>query len=876
MKKRKMLPWYMVEFLIIVLALLYSFRGFSMVKGDDGMDQFYPVFVYCGKYIREVIKGILQGQLSFPQFEFSIGMGEGIIPTLNYYGFGDPFMIFSALTPVKYATYAYTAVILLKMFVSGLGFIYYCKKKKLSDCAILVGLPFYVANNFLFYFCFQYPPYQSVLISLPFICAGLDEVIQKKENESRISYVLILSVAFQALYGFYLLYMELVFAAIYALIGILCTVESFKKFMKKVLVLLLHIMFGLAIGGVVFIPAVMGYVNSSRGGDFDALSLELLLHLETSEYWNMFSSVFNPVNYISIGLAIPSIAVMIIIWSIVKKKKEYKNLKILLLLFSVAYVMTRFTSYIAGGFTAEVYYNRWTFCLFFLIAVNICIGVESFIVEAKGYGKWIVYALANTAYYSIIIIVEKQLISVEMSDARQKVYLVYSAFAIISAVLFAVVEKINISWQKSLVSAYVLVAVVLNICTLFGTIQDYGLGAKWNFKAYKSVRNELLSSNAQLYSTEEVFTRKDIAGKAENEALYMGHFGVREYFSMINGNIYNFYNNFDITKGLHGSVHHMTSLDSRSGIEDLLAVAFYDDVQQDVVVKNENYLPIGFTFDSYISEINAEEMSTITKNAGILSTVILDEEVEDVAVADVKELEELWEEEACEIEYVNIDFEDGVAHVTSDSKIRLTVDSRQEGECYFYTERFKLTGNVYVSTVQFGEVECVFRNNNTQNKIKEHPAMVCLGNVEKGKNTFEIIFAENEEYLIDDIHIYTIDTTAMEKLNAKRQDGALQNIIVKNDIVRGDIELSDKQILFLSIPYGKGWTAYVNGEETEILKANYGFMALSLEKGYNSIMLKYFTPGLKLGIVCTGIGIVLLIFLHLYTKKEKRKQRVVK
>ena len=123
---------YGLEFLLISAALLCTFREFSLIKGDDGMDQFYPVFVYCGKYIRGVLKGILQGEFCLPQFDFSIGMGEGVIPVLNYYGFGDPFMLLSAVVPVRYSIYAYTAMILIKMYVSGFGFIYYIRAAVLS------------------------------------------------------------------------------------------------------------------------------------------------------------------------------------------------------------------------------------------------------------------------------------------------------------------------------------------------------------------------------------------------------------------------------------------------------------------------------------------------------------------------------------------------------------------------------------------------------------------------------------------------------------------------------------------------------------------------------------------------------------------------
>ena len=45
------------------------------------------------------------GKISIPQFDFQIGFGEGIIPALNYYGFGDPFVLTFAVFFSKYPVY---------------------------------------------------------------------------------------------------------------------------------------------------------------------------------------------------------------------------------------------------------------------------------------------------------------------------------------------------------------------------------------------------------------------------------------------------------------------------------------------------------------------------------------------------------------------------------------------------------------------------------------------------------------------------------------------------------------------------------------------------------------------------------------------------
>ena len=73
---------------------------------------------------------------------------------------------------------------------------------------------------------------------------------------------------------------------------------------------------------------------------------------------------------------------------------------------------------------------------------------------------------------------------------------------------------------------------------------------------------------------------------------------------------------------------------------------------------------------------------------------------------------------------------------------------------------------------------------------------------------------------MQNIHVYTIDTGAVEELNKKRRSEVLEDISVKNNRITGNIELSKDRILFLSVPYSAGWSAYVDGEETDILRAD--------------------------------------------------------
>lgn len=74
---------------------------------------------------------------------------------------------------------------------------------------------------------------------------------------------------------------------------------------------------------------------------------------------------------------------------------------------------------------------------------------------------------------------------------------------------------------------------------------------------------------------------------------------------------------------------------------------------------------------------------------------------------------------------------------------------------------------------------------------------------------------------------------------------------MEDGYVKGYITISYPGLLFTSIPYDAGWTAYVDGEKYEIDKVGNAFIALKLAAGDHVIEFKYFPPGLKLGLILT-------------------------
>lgn len=71
------------------------------------------------------------------------------------------------------------------------------------------------------------------------------------------------------------------------------------------------------------------------------------------------------------------------------------------------------------------------------------------------------------------------------------------------------------------------------------------------------------------------------------------------------------------------------------------------------------------------------------------------------------------------------------------------------------------------------------------------------------------------------------------------------------------IKLDKESLVFFSVPYDKGFTAYINGTETQIDEVFGGLSAVRVPAGDSEIVFKYETAGLKQGIIISICGIIL-------------------
>lgn len=150
---------------------------------------------------------------------------------------------------------------------------------------------------------------------------------------------------------------------------------------------------------------------------------------------------------------------------------------------------------------------------------------------------------------------------------------------------------------------------------------------------------------------------------------------------------------------------------------------------------------------------------------------------------------------------------------------------------------------------------------------------------DEARDTLTIEFSEQGYYTFDEMSVICQPMDEYVEQVSKLGENQLENIVTDTNTISGDITVDKDKILCLTVPYSSGWTAYVDGEKTEIKRANTMFMGLEVTEGSHEIRFEYQTPGLTAGALatCVGLGVfaVLIIMFEIHYRNKARKNNKI-
>ncbi len=868
---------YSITFLLLLPIIFMPFipEGRTFVWNVDGINQHYPILIYYGKLLR----GLLTGQ-GFPMVDFSIGLGFDTITTLHYYALGDPIALLAIFMTEENGPLIYAILIVLRLYLIGISFLVFGRYWGLKGNGVILGALMYVFCGYSFFSGVRHPYFMNPMIYLPFLLIGLEEVLRRRKPQLLIVMTFLCTIS-----NFYFLYILTVMAVIYVILRYVLT--YYKEYKNKLGGLLLVglrtgscYLLGMAMAAVIFLPIIYAFLQNGRLDSKPELLIGYL-HYDKAYYLyalqGLLASGISPPYWVDLSFpAITGISAVIVLCN-----SKYRKLAIILILTILALLVPAF-GYFMNAFSYIT--NRWDFLLAFVVAVVFAVTYEKmFCLDSR---ERILLGVGILGYAVLTFIAPSALI-----------------VKITFCILVLTITVVLLLQTRSLFGQKKLQDIVMYLLVV-GTLAFNGYAfysPQFNDYAKEFLTEDRIDEltdggEARILSELEAgwYRVETYGDQIRNEALIHDFNDVSSYFSLMNGNVTNYYKELELVS--QRTAYRIDNQDSRTIPDALAGVKYFistdrnaapyayelrktltDGTQTYYLLENLFALPLGYTYQSYMTEEDFRKLDVLQRQNTMLYAVVLEEGTNyiDRTVQDMN----IGIEELDYNIYVNGGIElEGDRFLVLNKGAEMTLDFEGKGKSETYVRFGNLALNgrkMMMRTFMVkGEREMTKKVNV---RSKHHNSyfgkinfLVNTGYSKIIKHWIRMTFPEKGTYSFDQIEVYSLSMQHVKNQLDELRRGSLQNIKEGHNRIEGDANLAQKGIMVLSIPYSKGWSATVDGEKAKLLKANIMYSSIELPEGEHHITLTYRTPYLLEGMIISLVSLFLFIGITVTLRRKEK------
>jgi len=863
--------------------IFFAFReaGKLFIWNVDGMPQEFTFLLRLHQTGQNFIHSFFTGQgFKLPLYNFYTwplepAIGIELIPFLSLFWSADK--VDSALNVLVIVRYY-----LIGVSFSLLGF--YLRQRPLS---IMIGAISYTFSGFALYAGVLHPSFMMPMVAFPILLIGAEKIL-RGEN----SLVFTITVFFILIFNVYFGCMMAIVTTIYLITRYFCVYkkDGFRGFVKFIRRTLLWGGLGVLLSSVVWLPMLEQMLGTGRSGRSISLSWHYGIDFYKKAFTNFIVNVFDIGYWTCLGLS--ALAIPAIILLFMDKGKDKLSLKIMLIIFTFM-LFCPITTYVMSGFNTLS--NRWCFAYALFISLIIMLelprlaGINKTKLAIIGLGILsyiaICYLIIGSKYYNMTILV---LLIIIMAAAGM-------------CYLAGTVGK------KSLLLLCLVITCLSCYCTADLLYSPEHRNFVKNFisedapySILESGQYASLAKNKTIQKDNQswfLVAGNNIIPNEVNASFYYDLNGTSFYTSYGYPKYYNqFRHELEIMHG--GYMHQSRGHDARAPILSLLGVKYYADRSHgiwpygfqkideitkngitDNILVNQYALPLGYTYSSFVTEEDYAGLNALDKQEAMLTSVFLQEAPSSVSIerGSVRQTSiKIPVEKICG---KGVSWENGVLTVNEEkAQITLKFNAPPYLETYLRVVNLDLTDgdserrwDLHVSSGK-AKTWAKFVADAWLYSHMEKTQLLYLGNKETGFQECTLTFPAKGEFILDDLEIWCqpIDNYSeqIKSLGAE----TLDNLQMEWNGLKGHITNTKDKLLFFSLPYSNGWSAYMDGEKTDVLRANIGFMAIELPAGEHEVEMRYCSTGLYVGAVMSFIGLVFLLSLIVYNKKVLGKK----
>lgn len=292
------------------------------------------------------------------------------------------------------------------------------------------------------------------------------------------------------------------------------------------------------------------------------------------------------------------------------------------------------------------------------------------------------------------------------------------------------------------------------------------------------------------------------------------------------------------------------------------------EVQGIKVYKNNNTLPLGYATNNIITNETFSNLNYPSNALSLLKNIVVESgDTEKQNIVSIKPIDMDYvvkEKNNLAIEQIDENY-----YIKADKNATLTLSLQEDMTNKILFIRFKNKTNA-----SCGSTEQEITINQVKNKLtceswKYHNQNFIFDYVLLEPEELDISFAKGE-YQLTDIEIYLLDYNKIKNIRENIDPFEMDQNTPVTDQLKGTIEVHENGYFTISIPYDKGFRIYMDGEEISYQKVNYSFIGFPITKGKHDIIIEYHAPYKNLGLLISGIGVLIFIIMIIYQGGRKK------
>ena len=662
--------------------------------------------------------------------------------------------------------------------------------------------------------------------------------------------------------------------------------EGIKGLFNKIGNAIVCYIVGILMAGIILLPTIYTFFNSART---DSLQVS---NYTSGFYSYLFMGIVSMKykNWTVIGVS--SIVILMIPILLTKLKDKEVRSYLALLMVTTAMLLCPQIASMMNGFSFPS--NRWVFAYCFLLAYIVTLGFES----KLNYSK-------KQRIYMFIMLIVYSVIGIFVTKLRIKKHLDYYAIGAIAYLIFFILcckykKENRIKVAKSMI----IILVILNIFVLSASLYyPQAKGYAEEFKQSGTVEENCANVNGKIANFKEAIeyiksTDKDFYRVAkkdltyENLSIIYDYNPIQLFLSLGNKNVYNL--SFDLEDNSYTSTRCINGADRRTKFTTLLSNKYficdrsdlryvpygytlYHQIGDTLIYINENHLPVGIIYDSYITAEQFKKLTPLEKEDALITTAVVGDK-EGINFSGNKytqidqpiSLKYQVKDNKIKSNTINIDESNEVVEliiedIPVDYEIYLSIKNLK-----YISDNKKTDFNITAQIDGISNSEKVNDFTSSAYYMHNPDFLMNMGiTSENQDNHLKLIFNKKGTYSFDNLQIYAVSMKEYKEKIDKLNANVMENITYGDNYISGTINSDTNGILQITTSYSEGWKAYVDGKEEKVFKVNEAFIGINIEEGEHKVEFKYETPYIKLGVAFSIIGILMYISIIVIDRKRK-------